>query len=84
MSKEYAETEIGQVKLATAALIGSLVKTLTESDPSFRDRFKARVDEWYYTTRDGGLECTHALELMQWTISCADAKRAFVYGEGED
>jgi hypothetical protein len=51
MSKAYVETEIGQVKMATAALIGSVIKALSETDPSFRERFNANLTDWYKTTR---------------------------------
>lgn len=36
----YLKSDIGQVKLATAALIASIVQTLNESDPTFRARFE--------------------------------------------
>ncbi|MGD0532531.1 MAG: hypothetical protein ABSA62_09715 [Methyloceanibacter sp.] len=46
---EQLEPDLGQIKMATAALVACIVQTLDESDPTFRDRFEHRVDEWYFT-----------------------------------
>jgi hypothetical protein len=74
---EQLEPDLGQIKMATAALVACIVQTLDESDPTFRDRFEHRVDEWYYAIRDRGHPDLHALELLAWARDAARSARPF-------
>jgi hypothetical protein len=74
---EQLEPDLGQIKMATAALVTCIVQTLDESDPTFRDRFEHRVDEWYYAIRDRGHPDLHALELLAWARDAARSARPF-------
>ena len=57
VTDNYLKSNIGQVKLATAVLIASVVQTLNESDPTFRKRFEEHLAEWGVGTRGGSQKC---------------------------
>jgi hypothetical protein len=54
-----------QMRLATAALLASLVQTIAEKDHTFADRFDKRVKDWYGKMRESGN--MDALALLSWT-----------------
>lgn len=62
-------SEVHLTKRGVAKLVTVLVQTLNESDPTFQERFLARLSEAYYQVRDEpeGGEPRHELELLSWT-----------------
>lgn len=46
------KTDLDHAMRGTAALAACIVQTLTESDPSFQERFLERLGEAYYHFRD--------------------------------
>jgi hypothetical protein len=71
VTDNYLKSNIGQVKLATAVLIASVVQTLNESDPTFRKRFEEHLAEWYAAMRDSGKGDAVGLELLVWAREAA-------------
>lgn len=53
-------------KSATAVLIACLVKAMSESEPSFQDRFVANLDRAYRKRKDDGATISE-LESLSWT-----------------
>jgi hypothetical protein len=58
-------TDMTGVKRATAILTTCLVQTLTESDPSFQERFVKRLERAYTEIRDQA--DMDELETLSWT-----------------
>jgi hypothetical protein len=58
--------DLSQTKLAAAYLVASLVQTLSESEPTFQDRFSETLGRAYGTLRDEG-GTVAGLELLAWT-----------------
>ena len=57
--------DLTQTKLAVAYLAASIVQTLNESDPTFRERFAETLGKAYGTFRDEG-GTVAGLELLAW------------------
>ncbi len=64
-----ALSDLHRAKRGTAVLAVCIVQTLNESDPTFQERFLARLGEAYYEIRDNweGVDLRQELELLQWT-----------------
>lgn len=65
-----------QVRTGAAALATCIVRTLSESDPTFEERFLKNLDEAYYHFRDDNdavradgkpREVIGVLEMLSWT-----------------
>lgn len=77
-------TELHRAKRGVALLVTCLVQTMNEKDPTFQDRFLARLQEAYYEVRDNweGGSTSDELELMSWTQEYLTGFSR-VSGEGE-
>jgi hypothetical protein len=61
-------TDLHRAKRGTAILATCLVQTLNESDPTFQERFLARLTMAYYELRDNSEgDVIQELELLSWT-----------------
>ena len=61
-------SELDRAKRGTAALVACIVGTLDESDPTFRERFLAKLGDVYYEFRDNtDGDVIQELELFRWT-----------------
>lgn len=69
------KTEIDQTKSATAALVACIVQTLNESDPTFQERFQAKVARWYDAMSERGE--SHSMETVSWVFDALSSKDPF-------
>ncbi|WP_315716483.1 MULTISPECIES: hypothetical protein [unclassified Bradyrhizobium] len=60
------DAPLPNVKKATAILVTCLVETLADADPSFKDRFVAKLDSAYAKIRND-TDDLNALELLSWS-----------------
>lgn len=57
-----------RTKWGVAVLAATIVETLNDSDPTFRDRFLKRLEEAYYNLRDDPQRVEdEGMELLSWT-----------------
>jgi hypothetical protein len=61
-------SDLFQTRRAVASLVGCIVRTLNEGDPTFQPRFLENLQALYYDAREGreGFEGIQAMELMGW------------------
>jgi len=61
----------GEAKRGTAILAACFVKTLSETDKTFQNRFLKNLDKAHSKIRGGYFEgdVTHEMELLLWTSS---------------
>jgi hypothetical protein len=66
MSTELSD--LHRAKRGVAALVACLVQTVNETDPSFQDRFLAKLSEAYREFKDKtDGDVIQELELISWT-----------------
>jgi hypothetical protein len=74
--KRNMTDEEWSIRTGAAALAVCLVRTLQESDPTFQDRFLAKLDDAYHHFRDNSTavrkdgtrrQVTGVLEIISWT-----------------
>lgn len=58
---------VDQGRLALATLAACFVKTFSESDAQFADRFETHLGEAYNQLRDMSAANTGAMETLVWT-----------------
>lgn len=67
---EDQRSDLHRAKVGVVVLATCLVETLTETDPSFRDRFMKKMGDAYYKLRDDSEgDQVEQMELLDWTRS---------------
>ena len=83
MARPAQQSDLNQIKTATAVLVTCIVQTLNESDHTYQELFLARLGKAYDELRDdpahGGL---HALETISWVRELLTGW-SFVTGQGK-
>jgi hypothetical protein len=69
------QSDLDDLKTATAGIVSCIVQTLGESDPSFSGRFEHRLDDWYAEMRNNRNYGPHALEMLSWAREAARSDR---------
>ena len=62
-----ASNPIDQTRLALAALTACLVKTISEQDESFLEKFKHDLHNTYRDIKDMELSHIGTMEILTWT-----------------
>jgi hypothetical protein len=57
-------TDLHHTKKGMATLVACIVQTLNEFDPSFQDRFLARLAGTFESLRDSEIASIHELEML--------------------
>jgi hypothetical protein len=61
-------SDLHRAKRGVAAMFACLVQTINETDPSFQERFSAKLVEGYREFKDNTEgDVTQELELFSWT-----------------
>lgn len=78
-----ALTDLHMSKVGVAALATTIVETLNDGDPTFKERFLKNLTETYYKLRDDTEgDTVQALELLSWTREFLTGFSQFT-GQGE-
>jgi hypothetical protein len=59
--------DLYQAERGVAVLVACLAETLSESDPTFKERFLKKLEKWYQDFRDGKAAGMPEMELLSWT-----------------
>ncbi|MEF3132997.1 hypothetical protein OS035_16175 [Rhizobium sp. 268] len=63
-------TDLHRAKVGVSILATCIVQTLSESDPTFTDRFLKKLRDAYYELRDNAEgDVKEQMELLDWTRS---------------
>ncbi len=62
-------SDLHQTKAGVAILVAGIVQTLSQSDPSFQDRFLQNLEGPYNQLRHDANDWRHAQELLSWTLA---------------
>lgn len=61
------KSEVDQIKSGIAVIAACLVETLSDTDPTFRERFLTHLANAYAKVRDDSEgDVLHELELLSW------------------
>lgn len=68
MSDHPQTEDLFHTAKGVAVLVTCVVQTLSESEPTFQERFLNRIGEAYYELRDNSeMSEVRGLELLSWT-----------------
>ena len=68
-------TEDDQTRMALAALMGVLVRSLDEMNPGLRARFCRHLEETHSSMKDYDSQPIRALETLMWTYDYVKVPR---------